>query len=277
MRVHMRACQPGGSGRGRWHRVLTAVIAWAMVFGSGMSFGSPVSAVEVCDGVTATIVGSGTINGTRGDDVIVGSAGSDTIQGNGGNDIICSGDGDDIIFGGSGNDRLFGQRDSDKLYGDAGNDFLSADETPTSGSPLYIDFSSGGTGNDVIEVSGSYYCNLNNPAICDSEEHALGDTGNDIITGTGHLEGGAGDDQLRGLGQLDGGSGNDSVVVTGELFGLDRSPYGTGYGGSGRDTITIENPTEVDDNIMQLFGGSSTDTCTAASANVVVHDCEVLI
>ena len=87
----------------------------------------------LCNGLLATITGSGSFSGTDGDDVIVGSAGSDRINGYGGNDVICGGrgndsllgwSGDDVLFGEQGNDRMRGQYGDDTLYGGRGGDRL---------------------------------------------------------------------------------------------------------------------------------------------------------
>ena len=87
----------------------------------------------LCNGMLATVTGSGKINGTSGDDVIVGSAGSDRINSYGGNDIVCGRagndsllgwSGDDVIFGEQGNDRIRGQYGNDTLYGGRGGDRL---------------------------------------------------------------------------------------------------------------------------------------------------------
>lgn len=125
------------------------------------------STAPICDGRTATIVGSehdDVLRGTKGPDVIVGLGGNDTIHGLGGNDIICGGDGNDSVFGGSGNDRLLGGRGSDALKGARGKDVLL-----------------GGSGNDKI----------------------LGEQGADRLLGGQHadvLTGGKGSDQCWGQG-----------------------------------------------------------------------------
>src|SRR5688572_10580238 len=100
-----------------------AIAAVFVACGLVMPSDSLAGPVAVCDGQTATITGSGVINGTGGNDVIVGFESNDTIKGNGGNDVICGGDGDDIINGNSGNDRIFGELGIDRIAGDAGNDY----------------------------------------------------------------------------------------------------------------------------------------------------------
>ena len=83
--------------------------------------------VVLCNGLRATIVGTGgndSLRGTSGDDVIAGLGGYDQIDGLGGNDVICGGEGNDRLFGGPGNDTLLGEGGNDDLSGDDGNDAL---------------------------------------------------------------------------------------------------------------------------------------------------------
>lgn len=80
-----------------------------------------------CDGVLATIRGSGRITGTAGVDVIVGSRGKDAINGRGGDDIICAGPGDDTVVGRGGDDDLYGRAGNDRLVGGNGRDRIAGD------------------------------------------------------------------------------------------------------------------------------------------------------
>lgn len=107
------------------------MIPTALTMIVGLAVGTPSAAqagTETCQGLTATIIGSGqadTIHGTEGDDVIWAGAGDDTVHGNGGDDVICAGKGHDVVHGGTGNDRIVGYDGNDKLYGGNGNDELS--------------------------------------------------------------------------------------------------------------------------------------------------------
>lgn len=94
-----------------------------------------------CNGLPATILGSGVINGTPGSDVIIGSSGNDTIDGKAGADTICGGGGRDVVTGGLGNDDLFGQEGNDTLLGGLNNDDLD-------GGPG-ADYCHGGVGSDT--------------------------------------------------------------------------------------------------------------------------------
>ncbi|WP_432561266.1 ExeM/NucH family extracellular endonuclease [Kineococcus sp. SYSU DK003] len=102
----------------------------------GLDLQTPEPVTPTCQGLEATIVGTGgddVLRGTNGADVIVGLGGDDVITGGNGDDVVCGGDGDDRISGGNGNDvllggagedRLAGDNGSDELYGGAGEDVL---------------------------------------------------------------------------------------------------------------------------------------------------------
>ena len=140
----------------------------------------PPAATPTCEGVPATIVGTGkgeTIIGTNGNDVIVAKGGDDVVNGKGGNDLICGGAGKDILRGGggkdvlhggdgsddvqgnAGDDQLYGERGGDRIVGGAGNDKLyggPGNDGLDGGKGS--DFGSGGPGTDVprsVEKSGS--------------------------------------------------------------------------------------------------------------------------
>jgi Ca2+-binding RTX toxin-like protein len=81
-----------------------------------------------CDGVTATVVGTGgpdTLTGTPQRDVVVGLGGDDVIEGLGGNDLLCGGAGADRLVGGPGRDVLLGGADARR--DGAGGTFLVGD------------------------------------------------------------------------------------------------------------------------------------------------------
>ncbi|MFC3616178.1 hypothetical protein ACFORG_20750 [Lutimaribacter marinistellae] len=80
------------------------------------------------------------IDGSSGDDWLEGAGGNDTISGRGGNDRLEGEDGDDRLIAGGGDDTL---------RGGAGNDTLIAGDGEG-----YSEFD-GGTGNDLIDFSGS--------------------------------------------------------------------------------------------------------------------------
>ncbi|OED42758.1 hypothetical protein AB833_05330 [Chromatiales bacterium (ex Bugula neritina AB1)] len=102
--------------------------------------------IHLCNGLTATIVGTNGVDkllGTRGDDVIAGLDGNDKIWGRGGNDVICGNDGNDIIKGGSGDDQIYGNAGTDTLYGNRGNDYMAGGSNKDR---LY-----GGNNNDTMD------------------------------------------------------------------------------------------------------------------------------
>jgi hypothetical protein len=193
--------------------------------------------VPGCADLTATIQGSGVINGTEGDDVIVGSNGNDTINGLGGNDTICAlggndtitdGDGDDIAIGGAGKDTFVqgaAANGADELRGDAGSDTVTY-ESRTAGITVTlaggVDDGGAGEGDDVVGV-----------------ENATSGSGADVLTGNSannRLTSGSGRDVLEGgLGNdiLFGGNNNDSLDVSDGIEGNDTA---NGGGGSG-DTV----------------------------------------
>jgi len=75
---------------------------------------------QTCNGLQATIVGSGNnddIRGTSGVDIIVGLGGDDRIEGLAGDDVICGGEGDDDLLGDAGDDQLFGGAGNDVIEG----------------------------------------------------------------------------------------------------------------------------------------------------------------
>ena len=145
-----------------------------------------------CDGRPATIVGSGSIQGTSGPDVIVGSAGDDTIAGRGGADVICAGSGNDIVLPGAGSDIVDGQ---------AGIDTVSYEHAPQGVVVKLGEHSATGQGTDTLA----------------SLENVVGSAFADRLRGDGganRLEGLGGHDRLFGAGgadRLEGGSGNDAL------------------------------------------------------------------
>jgi Ca2+-binding RTX toxin-like protein len=178
---------------------------------SGAPAGTAGAAVPTCEGVRATLVGTGgsdRLVGTPGRDVIVGKAGDDVIEGRGGADLIC-GDGDaDQLRGGPGDDALRGGADrsgadvtgtflvGDLLLGGAGDDRLVGgfddrsaqtrrrpDTISWADSPrgVVVDLAAGtasGLGADTIQsetrlgVQGSPYA-----------DQVTGSTGPDVIAG----------------------------------------------------------------------------------------------
>jgi predicted extracellular nuclease len=199
-----------------------------------------------CNGVEATITGSGTIVGTPGDDVIVGSAGIDNIVGGNGRDLICGGLGDDTIDGGNAADVIFG--DGGASFGNmaatGGNDTISGGN---GNDEIY-----GEAGNDTIDAGGG-------------DDFATGNAGQDVVLG------GSGDDTLFGGTQndtVDGGSGSDFVFGT---FGDD-----TLLGGSGDDFLDGDLPPDQDVGAGPgVDPNPNTDSCNGGSGHDQAFGCEV--
>jgi hypothetical protein len=105
--------------------VLASIVAMlAVPAASGPALAAP----PTCQGVQATIIGTGDgelIRGTRGRDVVVARGGNDRIVVGDGNDLVCAGSGDDTVTGGDGRDRLFGDDGFDVLKGGADADVLN--------------------------------------------------------------------------------------------------------------------------------------------------------
>ncbi len=143
----------------------------------GLNLATPTTLT--CNGLLATIVGSGVVYGTVHDDVIVTLGADDTIYAGNGQDTICAGAGADTVYGENGIDTIFGESGGDTIHGDRDNDVLSGGGGN--------DWLHGGRGDDLM--SGD-----------EGDDDLFGDRGDDA------LDGGAGTD----LG--DGGNGSDSCV-----------------------------------------------------------------
>ncbi|MEZ0581336.1 calcium-binding protein [Nocardioides sp. MH1] len=185
-----------------------------------------------CNGLTATIVGAGTIEGTPGDDVIVGSAGRDTIAAGDGDDVVCDGAGADVVDLGDGDDVVvtIAVRDPhDVVDGGRGFDTIRYQRTRAVKATLGNTATDDGEAFEADELLGL--------------EGVVGGSGNDTITGS------AADDVL------DGGAGNDTIDG---LRGSD-----TLLGGAGADTFrqSTFDPAGSDD----LDGGTGTDEVSYAA------------
>ncbi len=207
------------------------------------------AAGETCLGSAATIVGSGTVNGTGGNDVIVGSAVADTIDGGGGHDLICGEAGNDRILGGIGNDHVLDGAGSDVVDLGAGADTLTtyAVKDPR-------DVFEGGPDIDSIgyDRTATVKVNLRTTFADDGEtgeadriagiEVVSGGSGNDTLVGSDGpdlLFGGNGHDKLTGgLGAdfVNGQEGNDFLLETVVDHAADVI-----YGGNGTDEVSYAN------------------------------------
>jgi len=240
----------------------------------------PVAVAAVCQGLTATIVGTDgpdTIVGTIGDDIIAGAGGADVIHGLGGNDRICGDGGADTLFGGAGNDRLYGGTSRDVLAGGPGNDLMYGNSNvdtvsyAAAAGPVTVDLgldTATGEGTDTVtgieNAVGSRYADTligggapNRLDGGDGNDTIMGKHGNDVVIG------GDGNDTLRG------GKLNDKIYGG---FGAD-----TIHGGGGNDIIKAGNGNDVlngnagDDSLYGGFGsdsnngGTGLDLCSSGS------------
>lgn len=249
------------------------------------------SVAPTCNGLTATVVGSGSIVGTSGADVIVGSNGVDTITGAGGADTICGLDGNDTVNGGPGNDALLGGNGNDTflqgtgpdgadaVWGEGGTDTISYAQRPATVTVTLGD----ALANDGASTEGDRVL---------TTEAATGGAGNDALTGSSGantLNGANGNDTLNGAGGNDteiGGGGNDLFVQGSAVNGADAVNGGTGtdrvsYASrTGRVTVTLAGTPTGDDgatgegdtvlNVETAYGGSAADTLVGhGGANVL--------
>ena len=182
---------------------------------------------------------------------VTGSAHSDSIAGNAAANVLKGLDGDDNLFGlggadtlegGAGGDHLEGSAGADKLIGGAGNDFLVVDNTDT-----VVDGGEG-TADVVVADKSTIATGFKFNVAGTSVETVEGNTGNDVINGTGvtyalNILGGDGRDTLTG------GDGNDTLL-----------------GGNGNDTLT------GGAGFDQLVGGAGDDTLNAGPVTSALGD-----
>lgn len=205
------------------------------------------------------------IPGSPDPDNLSGTPENDTINGFGGNDTLTGLGGDDQLFGGGGNDRLDGSEGEDTMYGNAGNDTLTAngqlsylyggaDDDSIFLGPIIGDGTQaqgyGGTGNDLIQVTGSL------GAV------AHGGDGTDTLAYTSYLSG-----QFDMATAIDLSNGSGTATGTGgtslTFSGFERLYF---VGVDGADTVTGG---AIDDTIYggrganELNGGAGDDRMSA--------------
>lgn len=201
--------------------------------------------LPVCNGLQATIVGTGTIDGTPGDDVIVGALGPDAIDAGGGNDTVCSLGGNDVLTGGDGTDVLRAGAGVDRLV-----------EGATANGSDVLD---GGADLDTIDYSArTAAVVVNRDSV--ANDGAAGEKDN--VVGCETIQGGSGADTLTG------GDGADTLVGNG---GNDRLAGGKGNdtlrGGAGVDTLLEGNAANGAD---LLDGGADLDTVDYSARSAAV-------
>jgi Ca2+-binding RTX toxin-like protein len=248
---------------------------------------SPAQAATLCNGLTATIVGTAageTLNGTAAPDVIAGLGGNDTINGLDGDDTICPGAGNDVVNGGAGADTFVAEATADGADRFVGGPAGSIDGTDTvtyaartaavnvdlneiaddglPGEGDFVDANSiesveGGSGNDVLRIT---FTSL--------QYGLIGGPGNDTLTGNWLVVGGPGDDTMTFLAGtsgtfMSGGDGTDTLT--------DNTQSGSNLsGGAGNDTIfagTGSNTLFGDDGNDTLVGGTGPNTVIGGAGN----------
>jgi Ca2+-binding RTX toxin-like protein len=272
--------------RARFIGVAAAALTVTALSPVGSSQAVEVEAVEKCDGLVATIVGTegdDVLVGTEGNDVIVGLGGDDVIDGLGGDDVICGGDGDDVIRGGEGNDTIHGGAGNDTLYGGAGDDVVKGGPDD--------DRISGGTGDDTLSGSkGSNCLDLDDTG----DEPARTDVdAAEVNLALGTSTGFAGTDKVGLFTCVITGQGKDTVVgdakdnlvIVPSVEWADAAaapPRDELVGGGGKDTIELMSSANVD-----LAAGTFDDTrfpeatapyggSLAEFENVMLHGAGVL-
>ncbi|KAA1420234.1 calcium-binding protein [Nocardioides humilatus] len=218
-----------------------------------------VVATPMCNSLTPTVAGFGTVTGTAGSDVIVGGPGADVISGLGGNDTICGLGGNDSVNDGPG---------ADTVFGDNGNDVVKQPATGDAG-----DVFDGGAGIDQVSYgarSGNITVTLDANAddglagegdlVQTTIENVTTGGGNDTLLGTSAANrlignggadiiiGAGGNDYLTGNGGVDtlrGGDGNDTILAGDGDDTIEEGTTANGTdlikGGTGSDLVTYEN------------------------------------
>jgi Ca2+-binding RTX toxin-like protein len=134
--------------------LLLAVMAAALVLASGVALAVNRVGTNGHDVLRGTD-GEDNLLGLGGQDDIFGKGGSDNLVGGPGKDNVFAGDerrpggGDNNLVGGPGNDFVFSGKGSDNIVGGEGNDLLFE----CCLREFSKDTLSGGSGNDVIDVS----------------------------------------------------------------------------------------------------------------------------
>jgi hypothetical protein len=267
----------------RAHRWVPPVAAAALLVPLAVAAApSGGAGVPRCDGVVATVVGTGgadRLSGTAGRDVVAGLGGDDVVDALGGDDLVCGGPGADRLVGGPGGDRLLGGADrrsvgpggtylvGDTLVGGPGADRLVGGGVARqvgerrrpdtyafadSSGPVTVDLSGDegtarGQGRDTIAVG---------PASgVDGTPYA------DTVTGSKRAD------------TVDGGDGNDTIATG---LGADTVfPDGLAEGGSGRDTVGTGPGRDVVSSLAgrdELSTGADADFVEAFSPEPTVVD-----
>ena len=268
-------------GLGRWvqwcrGRDLSRLALLVPLVGVGLVAPSVGTAMadQTCDGLPATILGAGVIEGTDGPDVIVGSDGPDTIVGLDGADTICAGDGDDWIAGGLGSDTTPGAV-GDVILPGLGDDVVFADVEVSSGSADDLDV-------DVLafeDATAGVEVDLEaNTSLGQGTDTVVGFAG---ARGTGHddtIVGNARRNEILGLGgddYLDGRTGNDMIRGgPGDDRIVGQEDRDELFGGPGDDVLSGMGGDDRLDGGSNEFGPDDNDVCAQGRGSGPAIDCE---
>lgn len=177
-------------------------------------------------------VGDLLLGGTE-DDTLVGGIANDTLNGQAGNDSLTGGAGDDLEYGGAGDDIVHGESGDDTLVGNAGSDTLD-----------------GQAGDDTLIWRGAL----------DGSDSFTSSDGFDSAV----VQGTSGFDTM-----LVAGSGSNLVVTFGSaVLTVDPTIRDvTISGGSGGDTITVNDISTVGLSALTVNGDDGDDFINATNAN----------
>ncbi len=227
------------------------------------------------------------LNGTTSADTLNGQGGNDTLVASSGNDLLIGGTGNDVLYGDAGNDTFLetASNGADTLNGGTGTDTVNYDDNSLSAVSLNVftgkTVRNGQTdtlisierviGTDSLAdtliatgLTGNLSINLANGVLSGTArgfvsatrfEHAIGGSGNDLITGTSGvntLNGGLGNDTLVG------GAGNDLLIGNdGDDVFRETANNGadTLNGGSGTDTVTYDDNTSASPVTLNITAG----------------------
>jgi len=190
-----------------------------------------------------------------GNDIVSGGAGADTLLGEDGVDVLQGEDGDDILEGGAGNDQIYGGAGSNVLGGGDGNDLLESAGVGDqlfggmgddayhlrSGSQTIDEALNAGTDTIYLTPAGSLTFsipdNVENVGIEDDvfldpalQVNLVGNTLDNVLSGSHRLDGQSGNDTLIGLG--------DNTFVFSRGYGHDTVQTGTQwYAQTGLDQV----------------------------------------
>ncbi|GGZ11561.1 calcium-binding protein [Novosphingobium colocasiae] len=230
-------------------------------------------------GITITLPGAGTINGTRFDDILTGGTGRNDIDAKDGNDRLDGGIGDDFLFGGNGNDTLIGGDGDDELTGGYGADIIQGGNgNDTIILSDNLDSIDGGAGyNSVLiahdfKLSGSIGFTINFAAMPTTHSFKLG---TNLIRNVDYIQIGGG---TEGADNITFGSGylgsTDFFAFGGDdiIKGTDASERF--FGGAGKDTLYGLNGDDTldgGDGDDFLDGGSGADALAGGDGNDEAH------